>query len=206
MANKDLQELIIALKGVRDALPEALASTATSMSLTAKALAERTIKDKGFGENYSAAQMPAYFFKGFTGKGGTYLPKYLNKRGLAYIEKIEKQQAKENRQNKTNYRARISWAELRKAQGLQTAHVDLTYSGKMWAGMFPQDVVVEGYKYIAPLGANNKQAQDEMNYNFERYGDFIGATLTGDNLDMLYNVGIDELVRFLDDKMGWAKQ
>lgn len=206
MAGKDLQELINALKAVRDELPQALASTATSMSLAAKALAERTIKDKGFGEVYSAAQMPSYFFKGFTSNGKIYPPKYLNKRGLAYIESVEKQQAKENRQNKTDFRARLSWAELRKAQGLQTGHVDLTYSGKMWAGMFPQDVIVEGYKYIAPLGGNNKEAQDEMTYNFERYGDFIGATLTGDNLDMLYNVGIEELVRFLDNKIGWAKE
>lgn len=206
MANKDLQELINALKDVRDALPEALASTATSMSLTAKALAERTIKDKGFGEKYSTASMPAYFYKGFTGKNGTtYLPQYLNKRGLAYIEKIEKQQAQENKKNKTSYRAKISWAEFRKAQGLQTGHVDLTYSGKMWAGMFPQDVVVEGFKYIAPLGNNTKEGQDKMNWNFEQYGDFIGATLTGDNLDLIYNVGIDELMRFIDDKLGRAK-
>lgn len=206
MANKDLQELINALKDVRDALPEALASTATSMSLTGKALAERTIKDKGFGESYSTTSMPAYFFKGFKGKNGTtYLPQYLNKRGLAYIESIEKRQAQENKKNKTSFRAKISWAELRKAQGLQTGHVDLTYSGKMWAGMFPQEVIVEGYKYIAPLGATNKEAQDKMNWNFEQYGDFIGATLTSDNLDMIYNVGIDELMRFIDEKMGWAK-
>lgn len=207
MANQDLQDLINAMKDVRDALPAALSSTATSMSLTAKALAERTIKDKGFGETYSTAQMPAYFYKGFTGKNGiTYLPKNLNKRGLAYIDAREKQQAQENKANGTNYRARISWQDFRKSQGLQVGHVDLTYSGKMWAGMFPQEVQIEGYKYIAPLGANNEEAQNKMNWNFEQYGDFIGATLTGDNLDLIYQVGIDELVRFLDEKMGWAKE
>ena len=44
-----------------------------------------------------------------------------------------------------------------------------------------------------------------MNWNYERYGDFIGKVLTGDNLDTLYNVAYDELVRLMDEKLGWKK-
>ena len=60
----NLKELIEKFKAIRDALPEVLPDVATSMSLTAKAIAERTIKDKGFGELYSDTEVPAWFFKG----------------------------------------------------------------------------------------------------------------------------------------------
>lgn len=199
---KDIQQLINELKDVRDALPEALKNVATSMSLTGKAMAERSIKDKGFGQVYSAAEIPAYFFKGFTSKKGkTYLPKYINNRGLKAIEDVEKEQAKENRQNDTNFRARMSFKELRKAQGLPIDHVDLTYSGKMWAGMGPLPVEVNGYEYVAPLGGFNNEAQDKMNWNYQRYGDFMAEALTGDYLEKIYEIGISELMRFMGDKL-----
>lgn len=187
--DKDIQELINQLKRLRDELPTVLPAIATSMSLTAKAIAERTIKDKGFGDEYSLSQLPIWFLKG----------KQINNKGVKYIEKIEKEA------RKSGEPATGNWREFREAQGLQTKHVDLTYSGKMWAGMFPQDVIVEGYKYIAPLGNNTIEGQEKMNWNFERYGDFIGATLTGDNLDAVYKVGIDELIRLLDERIEWKK-
>ena len=176
----DLKELIVKFKALRDALPEVMPAVATSVSLSAKAIAERTIKDKGFGELYSAVDVPAWFLEG----------KQLNNSGKNFLDNI----------NESDYPF-TNWGELRKAQGLQNSHVDLTYSGKMWAGMFPQDVEVTGVRYIAPLGNNNKEGQNKMNWNFDRYGDFVGRTLTGDNLDLLYNVAFDELVRLIDEKI-----
>lgn len=187
--DQDIQVLINQLKRVREELPAALAETATSMSMTAKAISERTIKDKGFGAQYSYAEYPVWFLKG----------KQLNAKGLKYI------QQKEREADKNDEFATGNWREFREAQGLQTKHVDLTYSGKMWAGMFPQEVQISGYKYIAPLGNNTQEGQDKMNWNFERYGDFIGETLTGENLDILYRVAIDELIRFLDARIDWQK-
>lgn len=176
----DVKELIAKFKALREALPEVMPSVATSVSLTAKAISERTIKDKGFGEQYSVNEVPAWFLSG----------KQLNNSGKAYIERVE-----DSDHPFTN------WGEFRKAQGLQNSYVDLTYSGKMWSGMFPQDVQIEGYRYVAPLGNNNKEGQNKMNWNFERYGDFIGRTLTGDNLDLLYDTAYDELVRLIDQKI-----
>lgn len=191
---QDLQILINALKDVRDALPEVLSKTATSMSLTAKALAERQIKDIGFGQVYSATPVPTFFLKG----------RVLNNQGTRAIEQEEKKQASENRKQKTDFQPTMSYKELRQVQGLQSSHVDLTYSGKMWAGMQPMEVEINGYEYTAPLGGTNTESQQAMNYNYARYGDFIGEVLTGDVLDKIYEVGASELIRFLDDKLGWA--
>ena len=180
----DLADLIKQLKAFRDAIPDVMPTVATSVSMSAKALAERTIKDKGFGFLYSQTEVPAWFFKG----------KELNKRGLAYLESLEEKADEENP-------ALTNWGEFRNSQGLQSKYVDLTYSGKMWASMFPQDVQIDLFRYVAPLGSTNKEGQNKMNWNYERYGDFVGEALKGDSEDILYNVAYDELVRFLDEKL-----
>lgn len=176
----DLQDLKNILVSIINAVPDVMPQVATSMSLTAKSVAERTIKDKGFGQLYSDTKVPAWFMKG----------KELNKRGLNYILTLEKN-ATEDEPALTN------WGEFRQAQGLQTAFVDLSYSNKMWAGMFPQDVQQDLYTYIAPLGNNTREGQDKMNWNFERYGDFLGLALTGDGIEAVYDVGYDEFIRLI---------
>ena len=180
----DLADLIKRLKAFRDAIPDVMPIVATSVSMSAKALADRTIKDKGFGFLYSQTEVPAWFFKG----------KELNKRGLAYLESLEEKADEENP-------ALTNWGEFRNSQGLQSKYVDLTYSGKMWASMFPQDVQIDLFRYVAPLGSTNKEGQNKMNWNYERYGDFVGEALKGDSEDILYNVAHDELVRLLDEKL-----
>ena len=83
----EFKELILAFKAVRDALPEVLPQAATSVSMAGKALAERTVNDKGFGEEYSTSQVPAWFLKG----------KELNKRGAAFVASLEKKASKEDK-------------------------------------------------------------------------------------------------------------
>lgn len=179
------EELIEIMKAVRNALPETLKEAATSVSMSAKAIAERQIKEAGFGAMYSSNEYPVWFLKG----------KELNNRGTAFIYSVEEEA------DKLDINAEANWAQFRGAQGLQTGHVDLTYSGKMWSGMFPQEVQIDGFRYIAPLGHNNKEGQASMNYNYERYGDFIGSQLTGDNLELLYEIATDEIYRLIDEKL-----
>lgn len=188
MASEDIGVLIARLKEFRDTLPEVLPDVAKSVSLTGKAMSERIIKDKGFGKLYSETKVPAWFMEG----------KALNNSGNTYIKSLQKAATEDEP-------ATTTWGDFRKAQGLQDKYVDLTYSGKMWAGMFPQDVQVNLFTYIAPLGNNSKEGQEKMNYNFERYGDFIGKVITGDVLDAMYNVAYDELVRLIDERLGWKK-
>lgn len=183
MASQDISELIAILKQFRDELPQVLPAVATSVSMTGKALAERTIKDKGFGADYSTKTVPAWFFKG----------KELNAKGRAFIYEQSLDEIPTN------------WKEIREVQGLQTKYVDLTYSGKMWAGMFPQEVEVNLFMYIAPLGNNTVEGQNKMNWNYARYGDYIGDVLKGDNFDLMQQVGYDEFIRIMDAKLGWKK-
>lgn len=181
----EFDDLIEIMKAVRDALPEAISEAAVSVSLTAKAVAERTIKEKGFGKTYSQEEYPVWFLAG----------KELNKKGTYFIESVKEEA------DRMDIDPTANWEQFRGAQGLQTGFVDLSYSNKMWAGMFPGDVKVDGTRYIAPLGHNNREGQAKMNYNYERYGDFIGSTLTGENLDLLYTVASDEIYRLIDEKL-----
>lgn len=177
-----IKELREKLERARADLPSYFLEVATSVALTGKALSERTIKDKGFGEMYSNNKVPAWFMDG----------KELNASGASFITK--KKASKNKEDTYTN------WKEFRQAQGLQTGHVDLTFSGKMWAGMFPREAYQKGDMFLAPLGHNNKEGQDEMNWNYERYGDFVGKVLSGDNFDIMGNVAVEELLRLIIER------
>lgn len=173
-------DLIKELEAFEEALPRALPDIATSVSMTGKAVAERTIKERGFGEDYSTHEVPTFFMHG----------RELNGKGLTYLNGLEKQAKGKSRPTTT-------WGKFRQAQGLQDGHVDLTYSGKMWAGMMPQAVQINLFEYVAPLGNNSTEGQKKMDWNFERYGDFIGKTLTGDNYTLLQSVAYDEVKRLI---------
>lgn len=171
-----LEDLRKKLEQLQVDLPAVLLQAATTVSMGGKALAERTIKDKGFGAMYSTEKVPAWFMEG----------KELNASGSNFIdEKIKKNE-------ETN------WKEFRGVQGLQINYVDLSYSNEMWCGMFPQEAYQSGTKFIAPLAHNNRAGQDKMNWNKKRYGDFIGKALKG-NMDIMAKASIDEIMRFIED-------
>lgn len=173
----DLNELREQLRKLEDVLRLKLPEIVTLISLSAKAFAERNIKESGFGATYSHNEVPAWFFR----------DKELNNAGEAFVNK--KIQDDEG----------MYWAELRAAQGLQTAHVDLTYRGIMWAGMLPEEAFEEGGIFRAPLAGGNKEVQNEMNWNRDRYGDFIGKALTPENFGTLLQVAYDEIIQLIED-------
>jgi hypothetical protein len=92
---------------LRKEMEQELKSIAVEMANSAKAIAERKIIDKGFGEKYSEAGAPAFFL----------LEKTLNNKGKAFLKK------------KIKNKELATWRELREAQGLQGDYVDLYYSG-----------------------------------------------------------------------------
>ena len=59
-----LRDLINNLKAIEKELPEILRQSATVMAHDGKALAERIIIDKGFGESYSTKEIPSYWLYG----------------------------------------------------------------------------------------------------------------------------------------------
>src|SRR5699024_3968291 len=166
------------LERIKSEIPAVLDDVAEIVSNTAKGVAERAIKDQGFGEYYREVKVPAWFLTG----------KELNQDGAAFINK------KKEKKELTN------WKELREAQGLQTGHVDLTYSEEMWRGMFGAPAVREGDRHISYLGHNNKEGQNKMNWNRDRYGDFIRKVLTGDRFDVLIDTAKEEIIRLIKER------
>lgn len=184
------------LEEIRAAVLENLPRIAEVVAVTAKGLAERRMKEHGFGIIYSNNPVPAWFFHG----------KELNQRGTAFLEKHgvhpktgaqgegkKKRRAKKGDADPGSFLTTTTWGEFRVAQGLQAAFIDLSYSNKMWAAMSPISVEEAGGIVRALLGANNREAQNKMNWNFERYGDFIQKSLNEEDGKLLGEVVISEV-------------
>lgn len=180
----DASEFKNQLMKIREAITAALPNIAEGLALSAKALAERRMKEQGFGVLYSNNKIPAWFLHG----------KELNQRGTKFLEDRgvnphtgEPGAGKKKRKKKgetgpaEHFSTLTNWGEFRQAQGLQAAFVDLSYSNKMWANMAPVQTVQDGEIIKALLGATNREAQNKMTWNFERYGDFIRRTLNEDD-------------------------
>lgn len=197
----DINDLKERLKQIREAVEAKLPDIAVTLTVSAKALAERKIKDKGFAAVYSTNKIPAWFLHGKElNAAGT---KWLENHGVnpttgAQGEGKKKRRKKKGDPDPGSYDTLTNWKEFRNAQGLQTDHVDLSYSNKMWANMQPVRVEQKGAIIVAPLGATNKEAQDKMNYNRERYGDFIGKALDDEDRQTLTEVVVGEVVALLD--------
>ena len=170
-----LRDLINQMKELEEALPEILKEASVIMAHDAKALAERIIKDKGFGAVYSSNKVPSWFLVG----------KELNVAGLNYIY-----DAYDDDEG-------VNWSGLRDAQGLQTKHVDLAYTTRMWKGMRPDEVKEENGRYFCLMGHNDNEGRKKMNWNFERYGDFIGKALKGQE-EVLEEVATENILLLLE--------
>ena len=168
-----LRDLINNLKDIEEALPEVLKKSATVMAHDAKAMAETIIKNKGFGELYSTHEIPSYRLYG----------KELRSSGSSYLDSLDG--------------GTTTWAKFRQAQGLQNKHVDLSYSTRMWKGMRPDEVQEENGRYFCLMGHNDNEGRKKMNWNFERYGDFIGKALKGQE-DVLEEVAIENILLLLN--------
>lgn len=196
----DLKDLKADLIKIREAVILALPEIALKLTLSAKALAERKIKDVGFGRTYSGVKYPAWFLHG----------KELNLKGTKFLEDRgvhpstgtqgeAKKKRKKKGEEQESFDTLTNWKEFRDAQGLQTEHVDLSYSNKMFAAMGPVNPEQRGDIFLAPLGGTNKEAQDKMNWNFERYGDFIGKSLDENDIKILEEVVAEEVVQIMNN-------
>jgi len=193
---KDLDNILEQMKeAIRQRLPDAL----TTMVVTAKALAEREIVQNGIGAKYSKEKYPAFFLAG----------KELNQKGTTFlaahgVDTTGKQTRNVQKGKKSTKRTLeyadtlVNWEEFREAQGLQGNHVDLHYSNKMYANMGPQAPEQDGEVTRVRLGATNKEAQDKMNWNYERYGNFIMKALTDESKALLKQVLRDEVLIILE--------
>lgn len=167
-----IQDLIRNLKALEEQLDNVLLETVSVMAHDAVGLASSIITEEGFGATYSEKVVPAFFFYG----------KEFNASGKKYIEALQDNPESEG----------TNWGDFRKAQGRQNAFVDLNYSTKMWGGMRPEEPQKVGSTYFCYLGHNNQEGRDKMNWNFQRYGDFIGKALEGQE-DVLRQVAEENI-------------
>lgn len=175
----DINDLRIRLANVKKQVQEALPDMALTNTIAAKALIERNIRDIGFGAHYSNNKLPAWFFEG----------KAKSKAGEAYIKSVEKRDQSAKEGDDTG----MTWAELRTAEGLPTDHVNLSFTNKMFAGLGPlQTYFVNGVIYC-PLGGSTQEVVDKLNWNRERYGDFLGKVLTNKELEVLRDVILETI-------------
>ena len=172
---KDFKELIENFENLKNNIDNILLNESKILALNAKALSERTIKEKGFGATYSTNPSYVDYFYGSA----------LNNKGKDFVKKSL------NSKNESDRFA--TWAKFRAVQGLQSNFVDLTYTGKMFAGMIPGETVLKDGVYYTYFAHNNKEGADKMNANFERYGDFIGKALLGENMENLKKIMTDNL-------------
>lgn len=175
---RHIRELIENLRKVQDQIDGVLLETASVMANDAVGLASHIVTEKGFGETYSDKMVPAFFFYG----------KELNGSGKTYIENLEDDPESDG----------TNWGLFRKAQGRQNSFVDLNYSTKMWGGMRPDEPQQVGSAYFCYLGHNTQEGRNKMNWNFQRYGDFIGKALKGQE-DLLREVAEENIGRLIDE-------
>ncbi len=197
----DLKDLKERIKQIREAVENKLPDIAITLTLSAKAIAERNIKEKGFGAKYSETKVPAWFLHGkeLNARGTKFLEDHgVNPQTGAQGEGKKKRRKKKGDPDPGTFDRFTNWGEFRGAQGLQNMFVDLSYSNKMFANMQPVRIEQQGHIYRAPLGATNVEAQDKMNWNRDRYGDFIGKALSDQDRNTLTDVVVNEVVTILD--------
>lgn len=189
-----VQELKDMLKRMEEAIRQKLPDIAVGVSLSAKAISERAIKDAGFGKTYSQNKIPAFLLWGkeLNASGTTFLVNHGVKADGTQGEAKKKRRKKKGDPDPGSFNTMTNWAEFRDAQGLQNQFVDLSYSNQMWSNMQPVGVVQKGDLYLAPLGATNTEAQNKMNWNFKRYGDFVGVMIKEQQREALIQYVIGE--------------
>ena len=145
--------MIERLNGAIDAIKKEAPDLTKRLALTAKDKIEERVKEKGVGE-YSTNPVPTFFFYG----------KSRNQGGRDLIDKKE-----ENNEG-------IYWGEFRKAQGLQSDHVDLTYSGRMFANIKLTNLRNNQFYFIATIAPDIVDEIKKLGYQTDRYGDFLVLT------------------------------
>lgn len=108
------------------------------------------IRKIGIG-TYSSNVYGASFLKG----------KQLSSAGESFLE------GKIKRKEKTN------WSQLRQAESLQVAFVDVTYSGQMLGSTGIELSQNSGRIFYSIIGGRNDEAKKKLYYNYFRYGRFL---------------------------------
>jgi len=142
------EQFIEQLKALQKALQTEGLKIAQKMALTGKSLVQERIQREGLpGEQYSTNEMPTFLWEDQVRNAG----------GTKYLE-----------DNSSG-----TWGNFRKAQGLNSSFVDLTYSGRMFNGLRPIKKFATGTTFEVHMGGTDQEVDNKLMWNIERYGDFL---------------------------------
>ena len=155
--------------------------TAEKMAVTGISLVVERLQSKGVaGASYSKRRIPLKWLEG----------KQLNAKGQQYID--DQREAEQGG----------NWGEWRIEQGLQAAVVDLTYSGRMLGSWLVLNVNTAGAgRFVARTGSSDKEGDDKMYYQLERYGDDTFDT-TVDEQKEVDEIAVDDCLDILRKVFG----
>ncbi len=171
----DINDLKKKFQEVREAIYKELPDVVLLLTVTAKSIAEKKLRQQGMGAKYSETTYPAFFLEGKEKSGA----------GKKYIEKAIEDDVE------------VNWKGLRQAEGLPTDFVNLSFTNKMWAGMGPQTPYWKDGVVYSPLGGNTIEVVNKMNWNYDRYGDFLGKQLGKDEIAVLQVVAKNKVIKIL---------
>ena len=175
------------VNALSNAIIAQLPSISATITKTGLSFIHDRILNEGLpGVKYSTNKLPGFFFTG----------KSISDLGKDAVNSVIKKNQKSGTPG-------ISYEEFRKANGLQTSHVDLRLTGDMWSDMDVLEGSGAGFKYITEAGSKNsitypdgKKTGDIVGYLAERYGDFLTPTIAEERI---LNNSLDEELQNLID-------
>lgn len=122
------------------------------IAFQARTLIRQRIIDKGLpGRSYSENPLPTFFFEGKENRAA----------GAALLKRKDKK------------REGVSYKEWRDANGLQTGHVDLHFTERMWQNLVIIGTFKDGENYTTVIGGGDEETKKKLEWNTKRYGSFL---------------------------------
>lgn len=171
------EEAIIKFDNIINSMDAWILEALQIIALDAFAIVVNRIHQDGLpGRQYSANELPTYYFEGKElNAGGRALlnrkDKKAMRKGIRYLGgKVRKNDSVDRESDGISYR------DWRIANGLQVAHVDLSFTGNMFRSMKLIKVAKMGDDYIVSMYSDNPETNTKLKANARRYGLFLALT------------------------------
>lgn len=169
-ADEAIQKLDFVIANLDNWIKEIL----ITVSWNGLALVVNRIQQEGLeGKQYSNQKLPEFYFEGKDlNAGGRNLLERKDKKkmrqGIRYLGgKVRKNAAIDAESDGISYR------EWRQANGLQVAHVDLTYTGMMFRGLKKLEHKTDGNTHVVRIYSEHEEVNKKLRWNAQRFGDFL---------------------------------
>lgn len=149
----NINQYIFKLRQAERELNDLRNQNAVKIALDALALIKLRVQNHGTSADggsmgsYSQSVVPVWYFKGNSRTGSNTAYDRLQKKGYF-----------------------ASYADWRKANNLQTQHIDLKFTGDMWRDIKPRVSRSLPVSTLIEINASKSEEQEKLNYNSERYG------------------------------------